>query len=44
MTFTDGNHATFAYATDGSGGLPAVTQSKAITRFLFAAPAATVCQ
>ncbi len=43
-TFTDGNHATFAYATDGSGGLPAVTQSKAITRFNFAAPAATTCR
>ncbi len=38
-TFADGNHATFAYVTDGTGGLPAINQSKTITRFLFAAPA-----
>jgi hypothetical protein len=44
-TFTDGNHATFAYSTDGTGGLPVVTnQSKSITRFLFVAPAGTACQ
>jgi len=44
-TFTDGNHATFAYSTNGTAGLPAVpNQSKSITRFLFAAPAGTVCQ
>ena len=44
VTFTDGNHANFAYTTDGTGGLPVVTnQSKSITRFLFVAPAGTVC-
>ncbi len=44
VTFADGDHATFAYATNGAGGLPAVSQSKSIMRFLFAAPAGTVCQ
>jgi len=45
VTFADGNHATFVYTTNGTGGLPVVTnQSKSITRFLFAAPAGTVCQ
>ncbi len=45
VTFTDGNHATFAYTTTGAGGLPVVTnQSKSITRFLFVAPAGTTCQ
>ncbi len=44
VTFTDGNHASFAYTTTGTGGLPVVTnQSKSITRFLFAAPAGTTC-
>ena len=44
-SFTDGNHATFAYTTDGTGGLPVVTnQSKSITRYLFAASAGTPCQ
>jgi len=43
-TFADGNHATFGYVTDGNGGLPAVSQSKSITRFNFAAPAATTCR
>lgn len=43
LTFADGNHATFSYTTTGNEGLPAVTQSKAITRYLFAAPAGTVC-
>ena len=43
-TFADGNDATFAYATTGSSGVPAANQSKAITRFLFAAPAGTTCQ
>ena len=42
-TFADGNHATFTYVTDGTGGLPAINQSKTITRFLFAAPAGTTC-
>ena len=36
ITFTDGNHATFAYTVNG------VAQSKAITRQVFAAPG-TVC-
>ncbi len=43
FTFADGNHATFAYMTNGTGGLPAATQSKQVTRYLFAAPAGTVC-
>ncbi len=43
LTFIDGNTATLGYTTTGAGGLPAVTQNKAITRFLFAAPAGTVC-
>ena len=44
-TFADGNHATFAYSTDGTGGLPVVTnQSKSITRYRFAATAGTTCQ
>ena len=43
-TFADGNNATFAYVTTGDGGVPASNQSKAITRFLFAAPAGTTCQ
>ena len=42
--FADGNDATFAYFTTGTGGVPAANQSKAITRFLFAAPAGTTCQ
>ncbi len=44
VTFVDGNHATFGYATNGNGGLPAASQSVAISRFLFTAPAGTVCQ
>ena len=44
VTFADGNNATFAYVTTGNGGVPAANQSKAITRFLFAAPAGTTCQ
>jgi hypothetical protein len=43
FTFADGNHATFSYTTNGGGGLPAATQSKTITRYLFAAPAGTLC-
>ncbi len=43
FTFADGNHATFSYTTNGNGGLPATTQQKAITRYLFAAPAGTTC-
>ncbi len=44
LTFADGNDATFAYSTNGAGGLPAVTQSKQIARFPFAAAGGTVCQ
>jgi hypothetical protein len=44
FTFADGNHATFGYTTNGAGGLPAVTQSKQITRFAFAAAGGTRCQ
>jgi hypothetical protein len=44
VTFTDGNSATFNYATSGNGGLPAgVNQTKAIARFPFG-PGGTVCQ
>ena len=38
FTFANGNQATFAYTVDGT------TQSKVITRELFAPPAGTVCQ
>jgi serine protease len=44
FTFADGNHATFAYATSGAGGLPAASQAKTITRFPFAAAGGTLCQ
>ncbi len=44
LTFTDGNHATFAYATNGAGGLPRVSQSKSVVRFPFAAAGGTLCQ
>jgi hypothetical protein len=44
FTFADGNSATFNYVTNGSGGLPAVNQTKSITRFLFTATGGTVCQ
>jgi predicted dienelactone hydrolase len=37
LTFTDGNHANFAYSVDG------IAQSKPITREVFAAPG-TVCE
>ncbi len=42
VTFADGNHATFNYVTADSR-LPVVNQTKAISRFVFAAPAGTVC-
>ncbi len=44
VTFTDGNHASFHYVTDGTDGLPVADQMKSITRFLFAATGATTCQ
>ena len=44
FTFADGNHVAFTYTTNGTGGLPAVTQTKQLTRFLFAANGGTVCQ
>jgi hypothetical protein len=44
LTFANGNSATFNYVTNGSGGLPAVNQTKSITRFLFTATGGTVCQ
>jgi hypothetical protein len=44
LTFANGNSATFKYATNGSGGLPPVNQSKSITRFPFTATGGTVCQ
>jgi cytochrome c553 len=44
LTFNNGGSATFSYATTGVGGLPAATQTKAIVRYVFAAPAGTVCK
>jgi hypothetical protein len=44
LSFADGNNATFAYGTNGAGGLPIANQAKAITRFLFAANGGTICQ
>ena len=44
IAFTDGNHASFGYTTNGQGGLPAATQSKSITRFAFATTGGTVCR
>ena len=45
LTFANGNAATFAYTTSGAEGLPAVTQTKQITRFLFGGSGGgTVCQ
>jgi len=43
LTFADGNHATFDYVTNGSGSLPAASQSKQITRYPFAASGGTLC-
>ena len=43
IVFADGNHATFGYTTDGQGGVPAVSQTKQVTRFPFAAAGGTVC-
>jgi hypothetical protein len=43
FTFANGGSATFSYTTTGVGGLPAVTQQKTIARYVFAAPAGTVC-
>ena len=44
LTFANGNGATFNYVTNGSGGLPAVNQTKSIVRFPFAATGGTLCQ
>jgi len=44
IAFADGNQATFGYTTNGQGGLPPATQSKAITRFAFAASGGTLCR
>ncbi len=44
LAFADGNHATFAYTTNGQDGLPVANQSKQITRFLFAASGGTLCR
>ena len=43
LTFANGGSATLSYTTNGNGGLPAVTQQKTIARYVFAAPAGTVC-
>jgi hypothetical protein len=42
VIFYDGNRADFTYTTLTATGLPAVTQTKSITRLLFA-PGATLC-
>ncbi len=44
VTFTDGNHASFHYVTNGIGGLPVANQTKSITRFLFGPNGATICE
>jgi hypothetical protein len=45
LTFVNGNAATFAYTTTGADGVPAVVQTKQITRFLFGGSGAgTICQ
>ncbi len=44
LAFADGNHATFTYTTTGAAGLPAVSQSKQISRFQFATAGGTLCQ
>jgi len=43
FTFTNGNLATMSYTINGQGGLPAVTQTKTLARFLFGPSAATIC-
>jgi hypothetical protein len=43
LTFADGDTASLAYATNGAGGLPGVSQSKLITRFPFAPSGGTLC-
>jgi len=43
VTFADGNNAMLHYTTTGTGSLPAVDQTKSITRFLFVPPAGTTC-
>jgi len=43
--FTDGNHGTFSWVTNGTGGLPLNNnpQTRTIMRFLFAAQGGTTC-
>jgi hypothetical protein len=43
LNFTTGNAGTLVYQTNGTGGLPAVTQTKTLSRFLFGPNAATIC-
>ena len=43
FTFANGNSATMTYTINGQGGLPAVTQTKTLARFLFGPNAVTVC-
>ena len=43
ITFSGGNAATLNYVTTGAGGLPAVNQTKALTRFLFSSLGGTRC-
>ena len=44
LSFADGNNASVSISTSGAGGLPMVGQSRAITRFPFAATGGTLCQ
>jgi hypothetical protein len=44
LTLASGNSATFNYVTNGTGGLPAVNQTKSIVRFAFTPMGGTVCQ
>ena len=43
VLFYDGMHADFSYTTLAGSGLPGVTQTKSITRFLFS-PGTTICR
>ena len=43
LSFADGNNATFTNDMSGAGGLPVVTETRAITRFPFAPSGGTLC-
>jgi hypothetical protein len=44
LSFASGNDALMSISTSGAGGLPMLTQIRALTRFLFAATGGTLCQ